>query len=493
MPFRRIACIGASALAMGVGAQTAHAAPVLVMGKDGRVRVHRHSLTPATSFPAPRAVHARALATAARKRTGPTVASALKALHAAGAIDDATYSGDRSSYSAAKSSLKKLAGRRRLELGSVLATLEDIARRRQLTASRLAPLFLTLDRNREWWTTGPLLANGRRVGFSGSQIVWQYYAGEGLQIQVLGTFGKVNALWGAKQNSALSAALDELLPLAARRAGGLAYEYYFPFDGGRAPWVSSLAQGTALQALVRAATRLHRTDEVLPLTHQGLAIFKTPTPEGVAVPAAAGTHYIQYSFAPSLRILNGFLQSLVGLYDYGRLAKDADAQALYEDGIAEARVEVPTYDTGAWSLYSRGSITHESNLNYHVLLRDFLGSLCARTGEAVFCSTEDRFTADLTTPPEATLRTAKLRGGTYSRIKVDVSKLSTGTLRVERAGKLVYTRSVGLLAYGRHTLGWQVPRKSGDYDVTIALRDLAGNSGAGEGTVQVLPPRKRKT
>jgi hypothetical protein len=211
------------------------------------------------------------------------------------------------------------------------------------------------------------------------------------------------------------------------------------------------------------------------------------------VPRAGGAHYLQYSGLPELRILNGLVQSLVGLYDYAQATGDAEGQALFAAGNTDALEETPTFDTGAWSLYSRGSITHESNLNYHVLLRDFLGSLCTRTGEAVFCSTEDRFTADLKTPPEATLRTTTLRGGTYSRIKVDVSKISTGTLRVERAGKLVYTRSVGLLAYGPHTLGWAVPRTSGDYDVTIALRDLAGNSGEDDGTVVVLPPRKRKT
>ena len=50
-------------------------------------------------------------------------------------------------------------------------------------------------RNRQWWSNGPLLRNGARVSFQGSRLVWQYYAGEGLQIQWLGTFGKANGLW----------------------------------------------------------------------------------------------------------------------------------------------------------------------------------------------------------------------------------------------------------------------------------------------------------
>ena len=140
----------------------------------------------------------------------------------------------------------------------VLAAVEGIAARRQLTPSRLTPLWLTLQRNLEWWTTGPLLASGRRVEFQGSELVWQYYPGQGLQLQMLGNFGKLNGLWGTRANARLAVMLDELLPLAAERAGGLAWEYYFTFGGGRPPWVSGLAQGTAVQALARAATRLRR-------------------------------------------------------------------------------------------------------------------------------------------------------------------------------------------------------------------------------------------
>ena len=47
-------------------------------------------------------------------------------------------------------------------------------------------------------------------------------------------------------------------------------------------------------------------------------------------------------------------------------------------------------DTGTWSRYSVGG--PDSTLNYHVLLRDILGSLCHRQGNPVYCDTEARFT-----------------------------------------------------------------------------------------------------
>jgi hypothetical protein len=493
MAFPRTACCVLVAVLCSVCAATAQAAPTLIIGKDGRVREHRHSLAPATTFPPVRNAadndRSRTLARAAAKRR--TVPGELKKLLAAGQIDDAAYAERRTAYDDALRTVKRLKGTRKAELGAVVKTLEDVAARGQLTASRLAPMFLTLQRNVEWWTTGPLLAPGRRVGFEGSEIVWQYYPGAGLQIQVLGTFGKVNALWSSRKTAELGRAVDELLPLAAERAGGLAWEYYFPYRAGRAPWVSSLAQGTALQALARAATRLNRREQIFPVTSRGLGIFETRAPEGVRVPAGAGVHYAQYSFEPSLRILNGFIQSLVGLYDYGRLAIDDRAKALFDTGDARARQEVPTYDTGAWSLYSRGSVTHESDLGYHTLLRDFLDSLCNRTDDAVFCGARDHFTEYLTQPPVAGIQTTRLRGGTYGRIKMTLSKISGVTLRIQRGDKVVHSRYVGAISYGKHTLGWQVPRKKGDYAVTLSVRDLAGNPASATGDVEVLAPRRK--
>jgi len=100
----------------------------------------------------------------------------------------------------------------------------------------------------------------------------------------------------------------------------------------------------------------------------------------VRVEADGGAHYLQYSGKPSLQIINGFVQSLVGLFDYAQLTGDTVAQTLFQQGDTAARKEVPRFDTGAWSLYSRsGRDRPESDLGYHQLLRDFLNQLCKRT------------------------------------------------------------------------------------------------------------------
>src|SRR3954454_11486926 len=217
---------------------------------------------------------------AARK----TVKSELKRLDAAGTITPEAYQADLGAYADARAKVKKLSGARRLELSGVIRDLESMAARGQFAPSRMAPLFLTLQRNTQYWTTRPLIGNGARVTFPPSQIVWQLYAGHGIQIQWLGTFGTLNALGKSRRNNAKTdALLTEALPLASRRAGGLAWEYLFPFDGQRPPWVSSLAQGTGLQAMARAAVRLSRQAEVMPILHEGLGIFESSPPRGVRI------------------------------------------------------------------------------------------------------------------------------------------------------------------------------------------------------------------
>src|SRR5438477_7592197 len=60
-------------------------------------------------------------------------------------------------------------------------------------------------------TTGPIPAAAQRIEFSGSQLVWQYYPGQGLELQVLGTFGKADGMYtaGRSQYAALRGLLAE--------------------------------------------------------------------------------------------------------------------------------------------------------------------------------------------------------------------------------------------------------------------------------------------
>jgi D-glucuronyl C5-epimerase C-terminus len=431
-------------------------------------------------------------ADAAKKKT---IAGELSKLYSTGAIDQVTYDADRAIYNGVKSRIKRLTGTRKAQLAGALAAVEGIAARGQMRASRLYPLFLTLQRNAEWWSAQPLLASGQRVSFTGSELVWQYVPGQGIQLHPLANFGKLNAYAkGSRRNNARNTVLlDELMSIAVPRGGGLAWEYYFTFDGGSPPWVSGLAQGTGLQAIARSAAKLGRMPELLPQIQAGLKLFEQAPPTGVRVETPDGVHYAQYSFWPSLRILNGFIQSLVGLYDVAQITGDPRAAQLFAAGDATARKEVPTFDTGAWSYYSRGAITRESDLSYHTLLRDFLTGLCDRTGEPVYCDAELHFTTYLTVPPELALRTTRLRGGTAGTLRFSLSKISRTTMSATAPdGTRALSVTAGTVGRGTHTIAWTPPRKPGIYTVRIDATDLAGNAGSVEGAVEVLKPKKRK-
>ncbi len=456
---------------------------------------------------APRAALAAAvvlLASApAHASTRRTVTGALQQLQRAGAITEAAYQRYAGAYTAAVRSESRLHGTRALELGAVLANVRAIAAAGLLTPSRAPVVFLTLERNRYWWTTEPLLASGDRVTFPGSLIVWEYYAGQGLEIQWLATFGKGNGYYlSGHENSNLRQLLGEAIPLATQRAGGIAWEYVFQFDGGRPPWTSGLSQGTALQLLARAWSRFHDA-EYLTAAQQALGVFEHAPAVGVRVATPAGATYAEYTYAPSDRILNGFIQALVGLYDYTSITHDPTGLRLFEAGDAEARAEVPHYDTGAWSKYDQFG---ESDLNYHELLTEFLQHLCDRTkhgepgaaapapaqqqqqqqipGDEIYCATAKRFGEDLSTPPVVSLLSTHLPGGARAGVKMSLSKISTVTLTVRQGSRVVWTNTATVEG-GKPRLLWVTPRAGGTFSVTIAATDLAGNFATTSGTIVV--------
>jgi len=315
---------------------TAGAAPVVVLTPAGHA-VHRND--PYLTMPAVTPAPATPAVTAATKPKAKerTVRTELVRLRNSRAITSTQYRLYNGSFSAALASEKRLRGTRKTELEAVVENLHNIAASGGLWPTRLPALFETLDRNRQWWTTGPMLASGQRVEFSGSELVWQYYPGQGIELQVLGTFGKADGLYtaGSAAYPQLVDLLAEMIPLAARRGGGLTWEYYFKFDGGIPPWTSAMSQGTGLEALTRAYLATHDAS-YLQIAEQALPIFSTPPKVGVRERTPLGARYLQYSFAPGTDIINAFLQSLIGLYDYAQTSGSTRAKALFNAGNAHA-------------------------------------------------------------------------------------------------------------------------------------------------------------
>lgn len=487
----------------------AAAAPVLVLGHHGRATLRNDPFVtgPAiTPVPAGRGLtrralpgverpalatraSARAVTTPARKskrrRRKPEVTflSELARLERTGALTSAQYEADRGAYNGALATERRLHGTRRTELEAVTVTMHDIAAAHQLTASRLPALMATLAANRQWWTQGPLLSGGQRVEFPGSQLVWEYYPGQGIQLQVLGTFGKADGLYtaGAADYPALEQLLSEMIPLAAQRGGGLTWEYYFHFDGGSPPWTSAMSQATGLEALTRAYQATGNQDYLTTAT-EALPVFTVGPPAGVNVRAPAGTRFLQYTFAPGTDIINAFLQTLIGLYDFAHVSGNPTAAHLFAAGNAQAQAELPSFDTGAWSLYQPGV---EDDLSYHELVIGFLQGLCTRTAAPVYCTTAQHFQAYLATPPALTQLTMRARNRGAFGLRFRLSKVShVGIVVSDSSDRTVFATSA---SFGYGTRSFTVPRirKAGRYGVVLTATDLAGNYARITGNLQI--------
>jgi hypothetical protein len=217
----------------------------------------------------------------AKARRSRTVAGALRRALLARHIRRAQHDRLRALYTRARANAARLPGARGTELGAVVGSVEALAAGRRLTAGRFAPVFRTLRRNDEFWRRAALPAPGERTTFGDDPAVFQYYPGRGMQLQQLAGWGRVNARLGVclagrsrHQRDVLAAigndgsgacarrrltrALDRLIELGARRDSFIAWEYYFSFGGGTPPWISGMAQGTAIQALARAS-QLNKT------------------------------------------------------------------------------------------------------------------------------------------------------------------------------------------------------------------------------------------
>jgi D-glucuronyl C5-epimerase C-terminus len=316
------------------------------------------------------------------------------------------------------------------------------------------------------------------VSFRGSQILFQYFAGEGLQLHPLSTFKKANHLHGFCERreptcdeQALRRILDEMTALAVKRGRGfIAWEYLFYFGGGSPPWMSGMAQATGIQALGRAAALLNEPSYA-ETARQALGAFETGPPSGVRTTGpAGGVHYLQYSFAPRLYIFNAFLQSLIGLHDFGQLAGDERARRLFREAEPEARAEVPLSDVGDWSRYSYAG--NESSGDYHELLREFLQSMCSRRLGALYCDYARRYRGYQVDPPELTWNGPDVATEDEpAQIRFNVSKLSAIEVKVTNPhGEVAFTR-LATFRRGNGYFTW-TPRGPGTFAVTVAAKEL---------------------
>jgi D-glucuronyl C5-epimerase C-terminus len=419
----------------------------------------------------------RARVARSSRRARRATSRALRRAHGRGAISAAKYRSYRRIVVRARRVERRLRGARARELASAVALVDGMALRRKLTAGRMPALFLTLRRNTQYWPRQAFPSDRDHVVFRGSRLIFEYYAGNGLQLQPLVNFKQANLMHGACvkdtgepcDRAGLAKLIRELIATSVVRGGFRTWEYYFEFGGGIPPWISGMAQATAIQALGRASQLLGEPG-YLAYARSALGAFRKAPPVGVRTTGPfGGTHYLQYSFASRLYIINAFLQSLIGLYDYAEITGDAEARRLFDAAEPEAREELPANDVGDWSTYSyRGA---ESTREYHELLREFAASLCSRLRRKVYCDAARDFLSYMTDPAEIELLGPELvTRGVPVRVRFTVSKLSAVQVTITRDGMTALDK-LGTFRRGEGSFEWK-PGAIGTYRIRVAAKEL---------------------
>jgi hypothetical protein len=417
-----------------------------------------------------------ALLVTGQARAGQTDADAaladrgLAAAAASGRITAPAAATYRASVADAVSVLARLGNPRAANLGAVLH--EVASQSASLSAPRALALYSMLAVNASYLGTHAVPVATTDIA-GPDKVIYRYFSGRGFQFHPLGNFGALNADLAAGHLDDARTLAAALVARGVPRAGGLIWEYYFPFGGGAAPWTSGMAQAVAAQAFARASAALS-DPSFLDEARKAYAAI----PSRLVRPLDAGPWIRLYSFSSSV-VLNAQLQAAISVRDYATIAADSAAAALAAGLESSSAAMLARFDTGWWSLYSLAG--DESPLTYHQYVISLLQKLAARSSDPRFAAEAQRFQTDLGQPPAFELgRPAGPLYGKRSLAAVSfwLSKISTVTLRVGGGRRTLR------LGFGWHTLSWQPPSAAPAlYPVSLSAVDLTGRTAS----VDLLP------
>lgn len=146
--------------------------------------------------------------------------------------------------------------------------------------------------------------------------------------------------------------------------GGWPSDFDHTFYKGRtelmkAPWYSAMAQGQALSVLSRAY-HLTREDKYKVAALKGLIIYTIPVDLGGVLRKFENKFwfYEEYPTEPASYVLNGYIYSVIGLFDVFDTFRDNLSEKLYFEGIKTLKRVLSLYDLGNRTAYD---LTHYSN------------------------------------------------------------------------------------------------------------------------------------
>ena len=145
----------------------------------------------------------------------------------------------------------------------------------------------------------------------------------------------------------------------------------------RGPWLSALAQGSALSVLVRAYQLTHE-DIFLAIAHRAVRTFEHDILDGGVSTAVGvdGVYFEEVAVYPAAHTFSGFIFTLFGLYDYVSLTGDAQIETLISRSLVTMHGLLEEFDVGFWthSDLLRRRLASSSELALQVILLETLAN-----------------------------------------------------------------------------------------------------------------------
>jgi D-glucuronyl C5-epimerase C-terminus len=166
--------------------------------------------------------------------------------------------------------------------------------------------------------------------------------------------------------------------------GAIVWPMNFDYPEGsvwlKAPWISAHAQGLVISALVRG-WRLTGRRCLFDLLTNSAKVFELDVDDGGL--RVSFEDHVLYTEVPGAKppgILDGFMTSLLGLYDLFVEIEDPTVKQLFDKGIAALKYALPRWDyRKKWSWY--GNQSYLCPPSYHCLNRLLLMALARLSKE----------------------------------------------------------------------------------------------------------------
>ncbi len=392
-------------------------------------------------------------------------------------VPAADRSADLKTLADARALAARLGGSRAQALNAIIKSATQIGNQAAFSPALARIVFLELQTNVTYLASHAVPSSGTRIRIDG--VTYESYTGQGLRIQPLGTyFAILEPGQGIASEGGVGVAMTNAQKIVLTDGDRYTLPYLFSWMGTSPNWQSAMAEGVAASAGVDVWNRTGDDtflDTAVRFGNGALA-------DGITV-ENNGLWFPLYVFAPSYRVLNGHMQTVLAMNDLADATGDDGFADAFNRSVATTKAVLPNYDTGGWGRYAIGE---DAPVKYMTLMATQLKDLGQITGDTAFTDMGNKFTADLKTPPVITgpakpPKPLKLKKFKQQKpfIKLRITRDKPVTLTVRIFTKKGKSAGVGpaviSVASGASAIKLSLPPKPGRYSIRADAKDWAGN------------------